>query len=121
MSQEETPRKKVAVVLSGGGAKGAAHVGVLKVLEKAGIPIDIITGTSMGSIIGGMYACGNDAQRLDSIVRSQEWSEVLSDKDDLRYQSLKEREQHNTYAVTTSLRLKKKEIRKTWHWGVGSS
>ncbi|MBR6979476.1 MAG: patatin-like phospholipase family protein [Prevotella sp.] len=47
MSQEETPRKKVAVVLSGGGAKGAAHIGVLKVLEKAGIPIDIITGTSM--------------------------------------------------------------------------
>jgi NTE family protein len=116
MSQEETPRKKVAVVLSGGGAKGAAHVGVLKVLEKAGIPIDIITGTSMGSIIGGMYACGNDAQRLDSIVRSQEWSEVLSDKDDLRYQSLKEREQHNTYAVTTSLRLKK---RKSGRPGIG--
>ena len=108
MSQEETPRKKVAVVLSGGGAKGVAHIGVLKVLEKAGIPIDIITGTSMGSIIGGLYACGNDAARLDSIVRSQDWSVVLSDKDNLRYQSLKEREQHSTYAINTSLRLNKK-------------
>ena len=48
-------RKKVGVVLSGGGAKGMAHIGVLKVLEKAGIPIDIITGTSMGSIVGGLY------------------------------------------------------------------
>ena len=47
-------RKRVAVVLSGGGAKGMAHIGVLKVLEKAGIPIDIVTGTSMGSIVGGL-------------------------------------------------------------------
>ena len=47
-------RKKVAVVLSGGGAKGMAHIGVLKVLEKAGIPVDIVTGTSMGSIVGAL-------------------------------------------------------------------
>ena len=108
LGQEDVPRKKVALVLSGGGAKGVAHIGVLKVLERAGMPIDIITGTSMGSIVGGLYACGNDATRLDSIVRSQDWSIVLSDKDDLRYQSLKEREHHNTYAITTSLRLKKR-------------
>lgn len=107
-AQEEKPRKKVALVLSGGGAKGVAHIGVLKVLERAGIPIDIITGTSMGSIIGGLYSCGNDAMRLDSIVRVQDWADVLSDKDDLRYQSLKERERQNTYAITTSLWLKKR-------------
>lgn len=51
-----TGRKKVAVVLCGGGAKGMAHIGVLKVLEKAGIPVDIITGTSMGSIVGGLFS-----------------------------------------------------------------
>jgi len=51
---------KVAVVLSGGGAKGFAHVGVLKVLEQEGIPIDIIVGTSMGSLIGGFYSLGSD-------------------------------------------------------------
>lgn len=109
VSQETQPRKKVALVLSGGGAKGVAHIGVLKVLEKAGIPIDIITGTSMGSIVGGLYACGNDAMRLDSIVRSQDWSVVLSDRDNLKYQSLKEREQHNTYAISSSLRWNKKK------------
>ena len=116
LSQEEVPRKKVALVLSGGGAKGAAHIGVLKVLERAGIPIDIITGTSMGSIIGGLYACGNDANRLDSILSSQDWTTVLSDRDDLRYQSLKEREHRNTYAISTSLKLNKK--RKTIGGGV---
>ena len=52
----EAQRKKVGVVLSGGGAKGVAHIGVLKVLEKAGIPVDVIVGTSMGSIVGGLYA-----------------------------------------------------------------
>ena len=55
-SKPTVGRKKVAVVLSGGGAKGMAHIGALKVIERAGIPIDFITGTSMGSIIGGLYA-----------------------------------------------------------------
>ena len=64
-------KPKVAVVLSGGGAKGTAHIGVLKVLERAGIPVSIITGTSMGSIVGGVYACGHHAATLDSVVRAQ--------------------------------------------------
>ena len=64
--------KKVAVVLSGGGAKGMAHIGVLKVLEKAHIPIDIVTGTSLGSIVGGLYAIGYNAHSLDSMVRVQD-------------------------------------------------
>ena len=67
-------RKKVAVVLSGGGAKGLAHIGALKVIERAGIPIDIVTGTSMGSIVGGLYAIGYNAQLLDSVVRDLDWS-----------------------------------------------
>lgn len=71
---------KLGLVLSGGGAKGLAHVGVLKVLEEAGIRPDFITGTSMGSIIGGLYALGYDAQTLDSLVRSQDWDRVLSDR-----------------------------------------
>ena len=67
-------RKKVAVVLSGGGAKGVAHIGALKVIEKAGLPIDFITGTSMGSLVGGLYAIGYDAQSLDSLVRGMDWN-----------------------------------------------
>lgn len=73
-------RKKVAVVLSGGGAKGMAHIGVLKVLERAGIPIDIVTGTSIGSIVGGLYAIGYNAHSLDSMVRAQDWSYIITDK-----------------------------------------
>lgn len=73
-------RKKVGIVLSGGGAKGVAHIGVLQVLEKAGIPVDVIVGTSMGSIVGGLYAIGYSADQLDSLVRVQDWMFLLSDK-----------------------------------------
>ncbi len=72
-------RPKIGLVLSGGGAKGLAHVGVLKVLEDVGIVPDYITGTSMGSIIGGLYASGYTAAQLDSIVRTANWNQLLSD------------------------------------------
>ncbi|MDR1742716.1 MAG: patatin-like phospholipase family protein [Dysgonamonadaceae bacterium] len=72
-------RKKIGLALSGGGAKGAAHIGVLKVLEEAGIPIDYIAGTSMGAIIGGLYSIGYRADQLDSLVRNQDWNFLLSD------------------------------------------
>ena len=100
-AQQEGGRKKVAVVLSGGGAKGMAHIGVLKVLEKAGIPVDIITGTSMGSIIGGLYAIGYNAEALDSLVLRQNWSYVITDKENLRNQSLDDRSKSNTYLFST--------------------
>ena len=105
LSVEEGARKKVAVVLSGGGAKGMAHIGVLKVLEKAGIPIDIITGTSMGSIIGGLYSIGYNANALDSMVRVQDWTYVISDREDLRSQSLDDRKKQYTYAYSTGLTI----------------
>jgi NTE family protein len=100
---EVNGRKKVAVVLSGGGAKGMAHIGVLKVLEKAGIPIDIITGTSMGSIVGGLYAIGYNAHSLDSVARAQDWTFVISDRDNLRNQNLSDVEKQYTYAISTSI------------------
>jgi NTE family protein len=102
-------RKKVAVVLSGGGAKGMAHIGVLKVLEKAGIPVDIVTGTSMGSIIGGLYAIGYNANALDSMVRVQDWAYVISDREDLTRQSLADRKKQNTYFFTTGMTIGKKD------------
>ncbi|MBQ2554256.1 MAG: patatin-like phospholipase family protein [Prevotella sp.] len=101
-------RKKVAVVLSGGGAKGMAHIGVLKVIEKAGIPVDIITGTSMGSIIGGLYSIGYNANSLDSMVRKQDWMYVISDKEDLSKQSLAEQRKQYTYPITIGLTIGKK-------------
>ncbi len=103
----QTARKKVGVVLSGGGAKGMAHIGVLKVLERAGIPIDVVTGTSMGSIVGGLYAIGYNANTLDSIVREQDWNYVISDRENLRNQSLSDRQKQNTYVISTGLSLGK--------------
>ena len=103
-------RKRVAVVLSGGGAKGMAHIGVLKVLEKAGIPVDIVTGTSMGSIIGGLYAIGYNANSLDSMVRVQDWSYVITDKEDLHRQSLGDRKKQNTYLISTGMTIGKRDM-----------
>lgn len=73
-------RKKVAVVLGGGGAKGVAHIGVLKVLEEAGIPIDIVAGTSMGAIVGGLYAIGYSPDEIKRMVELQDWDMLLSAK-----------------------------------------
>ncbi len=104
----EKPRPKVAVVLSGGGAKGMAHIGALRVIERAGIPVDIVTGTSMGSIIGGLYSIGYDSWRLDSLVRNQDWMFLLSDKEERSKMSLADREKNNTYILSKTINLKKK-------------
>ena len=113
MGQTDAPqqgRKKVAVVLSGGGAKGMAHIGALKVIERAGLPIDIVTGTSMGSIVGGLYAIGYNAELLDSLVRVQDWAFVLSDKENLSLQNMKERQKQNTYVLSKSQLLGRRDV-----------
>ena len=96
-------RPKVAVVLSGGGAKGVAHIGALKVIEQAGIPIDMICGTSMGALVGALYSVGYSTDFLDSLVRSQDWAALLSDRTDPAYLTLRQREEQNTYAVIRGL------------------
>lgn len=103
-------RKKVAVVLSGGGAKGMAHIGVLKVIEKAGIPVDIITGTSMGALVGGLYASGYNAEQLDSMVRVQNWNTLFFDKSDASNKSLAERKKQNTYFLSKNIAFKNKRL-----------
>ena len=73
-------RPKVGLVLGGGGAKGAAEVGVLKVLEEAGVQVDYIVGTSIGSIVGGLYAAGYSASELETMFQTQEWLSLLTDR-----------------------------------------
>ena len=102
-------RKKVAVVLCGGGAMGTIHIGALKVLEEAGMPIDIVTGTSMGSIIGGMYAVGYDAEDVEGIVNSMDWGEILRDRLSMRNQTLDEREKQNIYLFDYRMFLDKSQ------------
>jgi NTE family protein len=100
-------RKKVGLVLGGGGAKGAAEVGVLKVIEEAGIPIDYIVGTSIGSIVGGLYSIGYSAQTLDSLFRTQDWIFLLSDQVKRQDVSAFSKNESERYLLRIPLSLKK--------------
>ncbi|MBN2411754.1 patatin-like phospholipase family protein [candidate division KSB1 bacterium] len=88
---------KIGLVLSGGGAKGFAHIGVLKVLEEAGIQADVVTGTSMGSIIGGLYAIGYDAKTLEKIILEQNWVNLFNDTFTRRGVSIQEKDELSRY------------------------
>ena len=85
MAQIRKSRPTVALVLSGGGAKGAATVGVLKYLEQYDLPVDMVVGTSIGGLVGGMYALGYKADYLDSLFRNMDWGVALSDEVDKSY------------------------------------
>ena len=102
-------RKKVAVVLGGGGAKGVAHIGVLKVLEEAGIPIDIVAGTSMGAIVGGLYAIGYSPDEIKRMVELQDWDMLLSDKVKRSHLLFPEKEKAERYIVSLPFGLEKKD------------
>lgn len=80
MAAETPPRPRIGLVLSGGGARGAAHIGILKILEELRIPVDIITGTSMGAIVGGFYASGSSPAELEALVTSIEWNQAFRDR-----------------------------------------
>ena len=105
-------RKKVAVVLSGGGAKGVAHIGALKVIEEAGIPIDYIVGTSMGSIIGGLYAIGYTPEQMDSLVSIQDWGFILSDAVNRGEELLIKKQRSEQYTLTVPFKNKPKDALK---------
>lgn len=75
--QASSPRKRVGIALSGGGALGLAHIGVLKYLDEHHIPVDAIAGTSMGGLIGGLYATGHDAGEIQDIARQAKWSDLF--------------------------------------------
>jgi NTE family protein len=99
-SQElEKPRKKIGLVLSGGGAKGFAHIGVLKVLEAAGVKIDFIGGTSMGAVIGGLYASGYNAAQIDSIFKATNFNELIYDFIPRASKNFYEKRNDELYAV----------------------
>ncbi len=91
---------KVGLVLSGGGAKGFAHIGVLKVLEEAGVRIDYIGGTSMGAIVGGLYASGYTANQLDSLVRVLNFKKLIRDDLPRRAKTFYEKQDAEKYAIT---------------------
>lgn len=98
-SQDTLKKPKIGLVLSGGGAKGFAHIGVLKVLEQAGIKIDYIGGTSMGAVVGGLYASGYNAAQLDSIVTVTNFDNLLIDYVPRSSKSFYEKRNDELYAL----------------------
>ena len=101
---------KVGLVLSGGGAKGFAHVGVLKMLEEAGVRIDYIAGTSMGAVIGGLYASGYNAAELDSVLREYDSNRLVRDDLPREVSSFYQKENDGKYAISLPLIKKKIEL-----------
>ncbi len=88
LGAQTTANPTIALVLSGGGARGAAHIGVLKRMEELGIQPDIIVGSSFGAIVGGLWAAGYTATELDSLFRSIDWAEVSAFQDDTKRETL---------------------------------
>ena len=97
---QENPRPKVGLVLSGGGAKGLAHIGVLKVIDSLGIKVDYVAGTSMGAIVGGLYASGYNAEQLDSIFSNVDVDALLQDFTPRGSKSFYEKRNDEIYALT---------------------
>ncbi|MCO4780926.1 MAG: patatin-like phospholipase family protein [Candidatus Cloacimonetes bacterium] len=95
---------KVGLALSGGAAKGFAHLGVLKVFEEEGIPVDLISGTSMGSVIGGLYSVGCTALELEEKLLKQNWDYLLDDKPKRNAVSMEQKDQLDRYVVSLPFR-----------------
>ncbi|MEF1170918.1 patatin-like phospholipase family protein [Vibrio sinaloensis] len=110
-SEHSEPRTKVAVVLAGGGAKGAAHIGVLKALEEMRVPVDFITGTSMGAYVGGLYATGMSADEIESFIDTVDWNTGYRDRVNRSERRVRDKEYEDRYQLTTDLGLRWGEMR----------
>jgi NTE family protein len=99
-------RPRICLVLSGGGARGMAHIGVLKILEDLKIPVDCIAGTSMGAIVGGLYASGMTARQIDATMRSLDWQEAFRDAPPRRDLAFRRKQDDRNFLVRLPLGLK---------------
>src|SRR6478735_4423383 len=95
----QTPSAKIGLTLSGGGAKGIAHIGILQAIDSAGLNIDYITGTSMGSIMGALYATGYSGNELEKIARDLDWDNLFSGKPLMENVNIDEKSEFDQYAV----------------------
>jgi NTE family protein len=101
---------RICLVLSGGGARGMAHIGVLKVLEELKVPIDCIAGTSMGAVVGGLYASGMTAAQIDTTMRSVDWQEAFRDAPPRRDLAFRRKQDDRNFLVRLPLGLKHGKI-----------
>ena len=101
-----TPRPRIGLVLSGGGARGAAHIGVLKVLEQLRIPVDAVAGTSMGAVVGGLYASGLSARDIEKIMTSLNWQDAFRDRPPREDLTLRRKEEDENFLVKFPLAIR---------------
>jgi NTE family protein len=101
---QDAPRQEVGLVLSGGGARGLAHIGVIKVLEEVGMPIDRVGGTSMGAIVGGLYAAGYSSAQLEEIALTTKWNQLFTDETSRRYIPIEEKAEDSKYMFNLPMR-----------------
>jgi NTE family protein len=103
-------RPKIGLVLSGGGAKGISHIGILEAIDSAGLQIDYITGTSMGSIIGGLYAVGYSGKQIEKISNNLDWDVILSNDPDYSEINIAEKDEYGKYALELGIKNFKPQI-----------
>ena len=101
------PRPKIGLALSGGGARGMAHVGVLKALEEKNIPIDYIAGTSMGSIVGGLYATGMSPEDLEWAIKSVDWDNALNPANKRKLKNYRQKQEEKDYFADIEIGISK--------------
>ncbi|MDO6431440.1 patatin-like phospholipase family protein [Flavitalea sp. BT771] len=99
LAQSPGKRPRIGLTLSGGGAKGLAHIGILKAIDSAGLKIDYITGTSMGSILGALYAVGYSADSIERIARRIDWDLLLSNQSTMRSMIMEEKDEYGKYDI----------------------
>ncbi len=109
--QREPGRPRIGLVLSGGGARGAAHIGVLKVLEENRVPIDVIAGSSMGAVVGGLYASGLSAADIERVMTSVDWQDAFRDRPARTDLNFRRKLEDQTYLVKFPLGLKGRRFR----------
>jgi len=108
--QAGAPRPRIGLVLSGGGARGAAHIGVLKVLDDLHVPVDAIAGTSMGAVVGGLYASGFSAREIETIMTSVNWQDAFRDRPTRTDLTFRRKEEEENFLVNFPLGLRSRHF-----------
>src|SRR5580698_9255261 len=103
-------RPRIGLVLSGGGARGSAHIGVLKILDDMHVPIDAIAGTSMGAVIGGLYASGMSGRQIEKLFSSVDWQDSFRDRPRRADLAFRRKEEDNNFLIKLPLGLQGRRL-----------
>lgn len=112
IAQKSSSRPKIGLTLAGGGAKGLAHIGIIQAIDSAGLKVEFVTGTSMGSVVGSLYAAGYSGKQIEQMARSLDWGLLFSSSPRLNAISIEEKSEYDKYALEVPIVKKKIQIGK---------